>query len=131
MSSPYSIFKYFIFILLTLLSFSCKREIDKKVITSADKQNAISILKASDGYYLVDGVYQSDSIPEDNYILNKGGLEYYVGLVNWTKNQTLIYSTYGTYDTTKTGSRLKQIIVSTKEFEQLKGDSLNFNYFYY
>ena len=131
MPSHNSIFKYSALVLWTLLFYSCESKIEKEIIASSDNQNAITILKTPEGYYLVDGVYQSDSMPKDDYILNKGGIEYYNGLVRWTKNQTLIYSSYGTYDTTKTGSKLKQVIISTKEFEQLKSDSSNFKYFYY
>lgn len=110
---------------------SCEDEVNKKLIYSWDKVNAITILTMESNHYFVNGDYQFKTIPTNRYIVNKSSLEYFTGLVKWTSSGVEIYQTYGQFDESRSEGEMKYFKVSTKEFETLRRDSLNYVYFYY
>lgn len=116
---------------MILFLTSCGKDFEKIIVNSDDGKNSLTILKTNTEIYLINGNYESEKKPYDEYIQNNGGIEYYRGLINWSTNMTKIYTDYGIYDTTHTNSRIKLIKLTTSEFENLKKDSLNHKYFYY
>jgi len=123
--------KYLIIFSSLLFVFSSCRDRERKIVNSDYGDYSLTILKIDNEIYLINREYKSDNKPQNDFILNNGGVEYYTGLINWSENSTNIYTTYGVYDTTKADKRLKLTRVSTSEFEKLKKDSSNYKYFYY
>ena len=91
----------------------------------------MTILKVDNGKYIVNGQYNSKEKPKSNFVRADSIIEYHIGLAKWTENGIEIYSPYGTFDTTRANGKLKVINISTKEFEELKKDTIQYTYFYY
>ena len=123
------IFKFLI--LISVLLSSCTDKTDKKIIYYANGINSITIIKDGNKKYLMNGKYKSEEIPKSDFILNDSNLEYFSGLAKWTKNSLEVYCTYGNFENSNTSEKIKYNKISTKEFEKLKKDSLNYLYFYY
>ena len=121
--------KLALFISFVLLT-GCGK-IEKKIVDSNNGENQLTLLKFGNEKYIVDGNYNSDKRPNFDYIKSDVILEYHTGLAKWTTNGIEIYSHYGTFDTMTSNGRLKVIEVSTKEFEELKKDTVQYTYFYY
>lgn len=118
-------------ILISVLLSSCTDKTDKQIIYTDNGINSITIIKDGNKKYLMNGEYKSEELPKSDFILNDSNLEYFPGLAKWTKNSLEVYSTYGNFEKSKTSEKIKYNKVSTKEFEKLKKDSLNYFYFYY
>ena len=123
------IFKFLI--LISVLLSSCTDKTDKKIIYYANGINSITIIKDGNKKYLMNGKYKSEEIPKSDFILNDSNLEYFSGLAKWTKKSLEVYCTYGNFENSNTSEKIKYNKISTKEFEKLKKDSLNYLYFYY
>ncbi len=122
-----------IVILLTLLVSGCKEDVQKRTIYSENKGNALTVIHFEDKNktYLIDGQYGQNLIPRENYILNNHYvLENFVGLVEWTDSTTIIYTQYGEFDTSNSGDNFYVKRISTKEFEEMKKDTVRYKYFY-
>lgn len=116
---------------LCLPSISCQENYTKKTIYSDDKLNAITIFHTKNKSYIIYGEYKSDCIPKNDFIKNESELEYFGGLGKWIGNGVEIYSTYGSFESDESTGKITNKIVTTKRFEELKRDSLNYKYFYY
>jgi hypothetical protein len=126
-----TLFKSTLIVACTLTLSGCAESIEKKIISSSDNKNVITVIISENNKYIVNGEYKSDKLPSEKYILNNSSIEYFPALVRWTPEMTEIYSLYGSFKTNSTGQRLKHFAISTSEFERLKRDSLNYKYFYY
>lgn len=119
--------------LLTLLTAGCKEDIQKRTIHSDDEKNAITVLHFGDRNktYLINELYSYDTIPRENYILNNHYvLENFIGLVEWLDSTTVIYTQYGEFETSNAGDNFLLKQVSTKEFEEMKKDTVRYKFFY-
>ena len=119
--------------LLILLTAGCKEDIQKRTIYSDDEKNAITVLHFGDKNktYLINEQYPYDTIPQENYILNNHYvLENFIGLVEWTDTTTVIYTQYGEFETSNAGDDFLLKEISTKEFEEMKKDTVRYKYFY-
>lgn len=122
---------YSIVLLITVVSLTSCGKTEKKIVDSNNGKNQLSILKFEDGKYIVNGKYNSNSKPNSNFVKADNIIEYHSGLAKWTANQIEIYSDYGAFDTISSNGKLKVIKVSTKKFESLKKDTIQYTYFYY
>ena len=120
-----------IVLLITVFSLTNCGKIEKKKVDSNNGKNQLTILKLENNKYIVNGKYNSDKKPNFEYIKSDVFYEYQTGLAKWTKNRLEIYSQYGTFDTIAANGKLKVIEVSTKKFEELKKDTIQYTYFYY
>ncbi len=80
---------------LLLLFSNCQKSIERKIVYSDYEDYSLTILKMDNIIYMINGEYNSNHKPQNDFIQNKGGIEYYSGLINWTENATNIYTTYG------------------------------------
>ena len=120
-------------ILLTLLVTGCKEHVQKQTIYSEDKGKALTVIHFADRNktYLLNEQYGQNTIPRENYILNSHDvLENFVGLVEWTDSTTVIYTQYGEFDTSNAGDNYYLKRISTKDFEEMKKDTVRYKYFY-
>ena len=120
-----------IFLLCAVLSLIGCGKNEKKIIDLNNGKNQLTILKFEDGKYLINGKYNSDQKPNNDYIKFDNFYEYHSGLAIWTKNRVEIFSQYGDFDTINSNGKIKVSKVTTKEFERLKKDSVQYTYFYY
>ena len=120
-----------IFLLFAVLSLIGCGKNEKKIIDLNNGKNQLTILKFDDGKYLINGKYNSDQKPNIDYIKSDIFYEYHTGLAKWTKNRVEIFSQYGDFDTINSNGKIKVSKVTTKEFERLKKDSVQYTYFYY
>lgn len=120
-----------IFLLCAVLSLIGCGKNEKKIIDLNNGKNQLTILKFDDGKYLINGMYDSDQKPNINYIKSDIFYEYHSGLAKWTENRIEIFSQYGNFDTINSNGKIKVSKVTTKEFERLKKDSVQYTYFYY
>ncbi len=111
--------------LITVLFFINCWKIDKKVVSLKNDEKHLTILKLENAKYLINGKYHSDKKPQTDYIKADKLLEWHSGLAKWNESQIEIYSHYGAFDTLASNGKLKIIKVSTKEFEELKKDTIN------
>ncbi|WP_434035501.1 hypothetical protein [Formosa sp. 4Alg 33] len=120
-----------IFLLITVLWLTGCRKNEKKIVDLNNGKNQLTILKFDDGKYIINGKYNSDQRPNIDYIKSDIFYEYHTGLAKWTENRIEIFSQYGNFDTINSNGKIKVFEVSTKEFEELKKDSVQYTYFYY
>ena len=120
-----------IVLLITFVALTSCGKIEKKIVDSNNEKNQLTILKFENGKYIVNGKYSSVEKPNSDYIKSDVYYEYHVGLAKWTENRIDIYFQYGTFDTVAANGKLKIIKVSTKEFEELKNDTIQYTYFYF
>ena len=123
-------FQKIVLLILFVSHTSCGKT-EKKVVDSNNGKNQLTVLKFENGKYIVNGKYNSTKKPNSNFIKSDNIIEYHTGLAKWTENRIEIYSPYGTLDTTGANGKLKVVRVSTKEFEELKKDTIQYTYFYY
>lgn len=120
-----------IVLLISLVSLTSCGKTEKKIVESNNGENQLTVLKFENGNYIVNGKYNSNEKPHSNFVKTDNIIEYHTGLVKWSENQIVIYSQYGTFDTIAANQKLKVIKVSTREFEELKKDTIQYTYFYY
>ncbi|NVK41431.1 MAG: hypothetical protein HWE39_09315 [Oceanospirillaceae bacterium] len=104
---------------------------NKEIISTRDNKNHLTILNTEDGKYLIHGEYEADVLPPSGYLKADSFFEWQACLVKWTDDKIEIFSTYGSFDTLNAGGVFKTVRVTTKEFEELKRDSLEYIYFYF
>lgn len=122
-----------VIISLSFLVTGCKEDVQKRTIHSEDKGKAITVIHFGDRNktYLINEQYGHNTIPGENYILNNHSvLENFIGLVEWTDSTTVIYTQYGEFDTSNAGDDFYLKRISTKEFEEMKKDTVRYKYFY-
>lgn len=120
-----------ILLLCTVLSLIGCGKNEKKIIDFNNGKNQLTFLKFDDGKYLINGKYKSDQKPNIDYIKSDIFYEHQNGLAKWTGNRIEIFSQYGDFDTINSNGKIKVSKVTTKEFETLKKDSVQYTYFYY
>ena len=120
-----------IFLLSTVISLIGCGKNEKKIVDLNNGKNQLTILKFDDGKYIINGKYNSDQKPNIDYIKSDIFYEYHSGLAKWTENRIEIFSHYGDFDNINSNGKIKVFKVSTKEFEELKKDSVQYTYFYY
>ena len=120
-----------IFLVITVLWLTGCGENEKKIVDLNNGKSQLTILKFNDGKYIINGKYNSDQKPNTDYIKSDIFYEYHAGLAKWTENRIEIFSQYGDFDTINSNGKIKVSKVTTKEFEKLKKDSVQYTYFYY
>ncbi|WP_019039724.1 hypothetical protein [Psychroflexus tropicus] len=120
-----------LFLLSTVLWLTSCDKNEKKIVDLNNGKNQLTILRFDDGKYLINGRYNSDGKPNVDYLKSDVFYEYHSGLAKWTENRIEIFSHYGNFDTINSNGKFKVFEVTTKEFEELKKDSVQYTYFYY
>ncbi|MGP1994269.1 hypothetical protein D9V96_020480 [Zobellia laminariae] len=116
--------------LILIVFLGCDSGLKKKIITSEDGLNSLTIISKDAEYYIFKGKLDLDKIPANGYVKNKGVVEHFNALVKWSNGQVDLYHTYGVFDESKKPKDIILNRVSVKEFERLK-KLPEYEYFYY